>query len=327
MARYNTVISSASVSAGTTLNTPGQGTFTEITTSGITVQLPNPALYAGSTIVFYNSSSGSSTISTSANGGNIVGPGLTSANSQSIGTNGTASLYSDGINWIQTFSGGGPIGATTISASGQITSTVTTGTAPFVVASTTNVANLNASSLNGATFASPGAIGGGTASSGTFTAISGTTITGSSTLSLTGSGLTHSISSATASTTTGTGALTIGGGLGVGGQVTCATIVETSSLKFKENITPIDNALSSILKLKGVTYDRKEDKKHEVGLIAEHVFKVIPDVVSLDEKGKPYGIQYTKLTAYLIESIKSLQAEIDELKGIKINDKKKPKGK
>jgi hypothetical protein len=53
-------------------------------------------------------------------------------------------------------------------------STQTTGTAPFTVASTTNVANLNASSLNGATFAAPGAIGGGTASTGNFTSVSAT---------------------------------------------------------------------------------------------------------------------------------------------------------
>lgn len=52
-----------------------------------------------------------------------------------------------------------------------ITSTVATGTAPFTVASTTNVANLNASSLNGATFAAPGAIGSTTASSGKFTSL------------------------------------------------------------------------------------------------------------------------------------------------------------
>jgi hypothetical protein len=60
---------------------------------------------------------------------------------------------------------------TTGAYSGQITSTVTTGTAPFVVASTTNVANLNASSLGGATFASPGNIGTGTAGSAIFTGV------------------------------------------------------------------------------------------------------------------------------------------------------------
>ncbi len=61
---------------------------------------------------------------------------------------------------------------TTLQASGAITSTLATGTAPFTVASTTNVANLNASSLNGATFAAPGAIGSGTASTGAFTNLS-----------------------------------------------------------------------------------------------------------------------------------------------------------
>ena len=53
-----------------------------------------------------------------------------------------------------------------------LASTVATGTAPFTVASTTNVANLNASSLNGATFAAPGAIGSTTASTGAFTTVS-----------------------------------------------------------------------------------------------------------------------------------------------------------
>jgi len=63
---------------------------------------------------------------------------------------------------------------TTISATGQITSTLVTGTAPLVIASTTNVANLNASSLSGATFAAPGAIGGGTPGTGAFTTLSTT---------------------------------------------------------------------------------------------------------------------------------------------------------
>lgn len=62
----------------------------------------------------------------------------------------------------------------TISATGQITSTVSTGTAPLVIASTTQVANLNAATLGGATFASPGSIGSTTAGSGAFSTISAT---------------------------------------------------------------------------------------------------------------------------------------------------------
>jgi hypothetical protein len=58
---------------------------------------------------------------------------------------------------------------TTVSASGQVTSTLATGTAPLAVASTTKVSNLNVDLLDDGDWASPGAIGGTTASSGKFT--------------------------------------------------------------------------------------------------------------------------------------------------------------
>ena len=58
---------------------------------------------------------------------------------------------------------------TSLTITGQFTSTVSTGTAPLVVSSTTVVSNLNAAFLNGATFASPGTIGGTTAAAANFT--------------------------------------------------------------------------------------------------------------------------------------------------------------
>jgi hypothetical protein len=92
------------------------------------------------------------------------------------------------------------------------------------------------------------------------------------------------------------------------------SIVETSSITLKENISPIEDALDSILKLVGVTYDRKDGSSfNEPGLIAEQVEKVIPNIVTYKE-GKPEGINYTKLGVYLIESVKSLKLEIEELK-------------
>jgi hypothetical protein len=120
-----------------------------------------------------------------------------------------------------------------------------------------------------------------------------------------------------ASSTTATGTLVVTGGVGVSGQLTAATIVETSSIAFKENVLPIENALDLISQLVGVTYDRKDHVRHEAGLIAEEVYKIVPTLVSLDENGNPYGIQYTKITAYLIESIKTLKNEIAKLKEVK----------
>jgi hypothetical protein len=123
------------------------------------------------------------------------------------------------------------------------------------------------------------------------------------------------IDESTPSTTTTTGALRVSGGVGVAGQLTATTVVETSSIAFKENVNPIENALELVLQLTGVTYDRKDNNRFEAGLIAEDVYKIIPELVAKDEKGNPYGLQYTKFVAYLIESIKTLKKEIDELKG------------
>jgi hypothetical protein len=88
-----------------------------------------------------------------------------------------------------------------INVGGTLTSTVTTGTAPFVVASTTNVANLNASTLSGATFASPGSIGSTTPGSGAFTTVSASGVA--------------SITNTIDSTGTGNGTLVVSGGIGV----------------------------------------------------------------------------------------------------------------
>ncbi len=149
---------------------------------------------------------------------------------------------------------------------------------------------------------------GSTANSGTVT-IRGTTSATKATASVL-------MTDGVASTTTGTGTLVVTGGVGVSGQVTATTLVETSSIAFKENVNPIENALDLVMQLAGVTYDRKDNKEHEAGLIAEQVYKIIPDLVSLDKDGKPHGIKYTKLTAYLLEAIKSLNKEVNELKKV-----------
>ena len=107
-------------------------------------------------------------------------------------------------------------------------------------------------------------------------------------------------------------------GVTIPGSLSCLSLTETSSITLKQNINPITNALDSILRLTGVTYDRRDGThKHEAGLIAEEVEKVLPNIVSKDEHGAPSGINYTKLTAYLIEAVKTLKAEIDSLKGNK----------
>ena len=101
------------------------------------------------------------------------------------------------------------------------------------------------------------------------------------------------------------------------GVLTSVAFTESSSIALKENVAPIENALDTIMRLVGVTYDRRDgSKKDEAGLIAEEVDKILPNLVTKDQDGRPDAIHYTKLTAYLIEAVKSLKAEINGLKGI-----------
>ena len=106
------------------------------------------------------------------------------------------------------------------------------------------------------------------------------------------------------------------GNFTIPGTVTATSLVETSSIALKENVEPITGALDLVNKLMGKIYDRRDTgTKQESGLIAEEVFVTAPNLVALDEDGKPVGVKYTKIIAYLIESIKELSEEITKLKG------------
>ena len=105
------------------------------------------------------------------------------------------------------------------------------------------------------------------------------------------------------------------GDLNVTGKLLAYEIIETSSIKFKENIRPLNFDISKIKELHGVFYDLKNSNtKDEIGLIAEDVYKIIPEVVSLDDDGEVQGIKYQRLTVVLLEVVKELMTEIEELK-------------
>jgi len=118
----------------------------------------------------------------------------------------------------------------------------------------------------------------------------------------------------TSSGNVGIGTTTPSTALDVNGTITCTALTETSSMTFKENVNPIENALDSISQLVGVTYDRKDGSaKQRAGLIAEEVENILPNLVQKDADGNAYGIHYTNLIAYLVESIKELKQKIDSM--------------
>jgi len=90
-----------------------------------------------------------------------------------------------------------------------------------------------------------------------------------------------------------------------------------SDMNLKENITDMKYGLADIVKLRGVEYDwKRDDMGHDVGVLAQEVEAVIPELVKehdgLHGRGKFKSVDYNKLVPVLIESIKELKLKLDE---------------
>ena len=100
----------------------------------------------------------------------------------------------------------------------------------------------------------------------------------------------------------------INGNLHASGNLT-----QNSDGRLKKDIQPLTHALDSILQLQGKTYRWKEGatfaNQKDIGLIAQDVEKVFPELVAENEQGYK-GIAYSKLTAVLVEAIKEQQGQM-----------------
>jgi hypothetical protein len=113
----------------------------------------------------------------------------------------------------------------------------------------------------------------------------------------------------------GIGTTTPQASLEVTGCVVAQNVSCPSSRRWKTDIQPIEDALEKVRQLRGVSYVWKEDGKQNIGLIAEEVAEVIPEVVAFEENGKDArAIDYSRLVAVLIEAVKEQQKEIAALR-------------
>jgi len=126
------------------------------------------------------------------------------------------------------------------------------------------------------------------------------------------------------------------GGLGVGtdagttdGQIRATddiTAFYSSDVALKENIHNIESPMDKVQQLNGVLFDWKEDyiknnggedgyfvRKTDVGVIAQDVEKVLPEVVGTRPNGVK-AVKYDRLCALLIECVKDLQSQVNDLK-------------
>lgn len=99
----------------------------------------------------------------------------------------------------------------------------------------------------------------------------------------------------------------------------------TSDISLKTNIRPIENALDKLDKIRGVNFEWTKEhldkcpndtyfnKSHDVGVIAQEIEQVLPEVVSTRDDGIK-AVKYDKIVPLLIQAIKELKAEVEELK-------------
>lgn len=90
------------------------------------------------------------------------------------------------------------------------------------------------------------------------------------------------------------------------------TLTETSDKRIKSDITKIENGLDKVCKLSGYTYYKENNPTKLTGVIAQEVLEVLPEAVT--EKEGIYSVAYGNMVGLLIEAIKDLKAEVEELK-------------
>jgi hypothetical protein len=234
------------------------------------------------------------------------------------------------------------IAGTSTSLGGSITLATITGASGIVSGSTQITPLLPTGTVSGSAqinvASTTGDIALGTRTSGnyvaTITAGTGVSTTGATT----GEGIAHTISIGQAvGTSDNVRFNSIGVGMaanGTAGRIDAANDIvafSSSDIRFKENITPIENPIEKIRKISGNTYDWKAENKefhgyegNDVGVIAQEIEAVLPQLVQTRENGYK-AVKYDKLVALLIEGIKEQQLQIEQLR-IDLNNCKNNKG-
>jgi len=89
----------------------------------------------------------------------------------------------------------------------------------------------------------------------------------------------------------------------------------SSSRRWKSNIEPISDPLTKLAQLSGVYFDwdTEHGGHHDLGMIAEEVGEVLPEIVNYEENGiDAIGMDYSKMTPLLVEAVNALRAEKDD---------------
>jgi hypothetical protein len=305
---------------------PGTGQFT-VVSSGSSVLNINPSGINVTGITTITNAAGTVKIGIGTTAllveGNARVTGILTVGSSSITLNGITDTINVGTGLTLSSSG---------IVAGVITATSFVGSISGTATSTTNIPNLSGdiTSVNTVTTlatvnANVGTFGNGTAipsitvnakglitgvtttavSSGT--AITDDTSTNASRFLTFTSATSGSISAANVSSTK----LTFNPSTGL---LTVVDINSTSDLNLKENVQTVENALETINALRGVSFDWKETGRSSYGVIAQELQEILPNLVN---DGEVKSVNYNGIIGVLIEAVKELKKEVEDLKRTK----------
>jgi hypothetical protein len=111
-------------------------------------------------------------------------------------------------------------------------------------------------------------------------------------------------------TTNPTSKLYVNGNVFVSGIITATDFNSASDIRLKENIQKIDNPIDKIIRIEGVTFDWKTNNKSSMGVIAQNIEKVLPQLVNGEDSKT---VNYNGIIGLLIECVKTQQEQIDDL--------------
>ena len=94
-------------------------------------------------------------------------------------------------------------------------------------------------------------------------------------------------------------------------DISATNFNSTSDIRLKTNIQPIGDPIGKVKQIEGVSFNWKKDNKPALGVIADQVEKILPELVHGDD---PKTVNYNGLIGLLIETVKEQQNQIDELK-------------
>lgn len=97
------------------------------------------------------------------------------------------------------------------------------------------------------------------------------------------------------------------------GRLSATFLDSLSDENLKKDISTVDGAVDKVKQLRGVDYTWKESEEKSIGVIAQELREVLPELVSESENG--LSVNYNGIIGVLIEAIKEQQRQIDELKG------------